>query len=214
MNQPDTHDPKASRTGHYLHIGSGAKVLDGWVNIDINEHPGVDLVADVTEGLEFSDAKAVFAEHFLEHLPIDKALAFLLEVHRVLGEGGWLRLSTPNLEWVWKTHYNFEAAADEKRLMSLGANRAFQGWGHQFVWSPALLEEALLCCGYRKLRWCGYGKSKKRFFRNLERHDTCADLPGTPHVIIVEAKKGPPQPDRLSALEAFIREHFLSHLDW
>jgi len=117
--------------------------------------------------------RAVYAAHFLEHLPIDKALAFLLEVHRVLGRRGWLRLSTPNLEWVWETHYNVKASADEKRLMSMGANRAFQGWGHKFVWSPALLEEALLSCGFRKLRWCRYGKSRKRFFRNLEQHDAC-----------------------------------------
>lgn len=214
MNHLTSPDHLVARRECYLHIGSGAKGLDGWVNIDINEHPGVDLVADVTEGLDFSDARAVFAEHFLEHLPIDKALAFLLEVYRVLGKRGWLRLSTPNLEWVWKTHYNFEASADEKRLMSLGANRAFQGWGHRFVWSPALLEEALLCCGFRKLRWCRYGKSKKRFFNNLEQHDTCADLPGAPHVIIIEAKKGTPQPKRLESLEAFIRENFLDHLEW
>ncbi len=202
------------RSDCFLHIGSGAKVHDGWVNIDINDHPGVDLVADVTKGLDFSDVRAVFAEHFLEHLAIDKALDFLLEVHRVLARRGWLRLSTPNLEWVWQTHYNFGASAEEKRLMSLGANRAFRGWGHQFVWSPAILEEAMLCCGFRKLRWAGYGKSKKRFFRNLERHDLCDDLPNAPHVIIIEGKKGDPQPERLDTFRAFVQDHFLNHLDW
>jgi len=233
MNQDALSRKQIARQGCFLHIGSGSKVIDGWVNVDINEHPGVDLVADVTEGLAFSGVRAVYdlvadvteglafsgvravyAEHFLEHLPIDKALAFLLEVHRVLGRRGWLRLSTPNLEWVWKTHYTFDSSAEENRKKTLGANRAFQGWGHKFVWSPALLEEALLSCGFRKLRWCRYGKSRKRFFRNLEQHDACVDLPGAPHVIIAEAKKGPPQPERLEALEAFIREHFLNHLDW
>ena len=202
------------RSGCNLHIGSGAKVIDGWVNLDINEHPGVDVVADVTEGLDFSDVRAVYAEHFLEHLPIDKALAFLQEVHRVLARGGWLRLSTPNLEWVWSTHYAIGAASEEKRLMTLGANRAFRGWGHQFLWTPTLLEDALVSCGFKKLRWCRYGESKQDVFRNLERHEESPDLPDVPHVIIVEAKKGSPQPKRLKRLDTFIREHFIDHLDW
>src|SRR5687768_18017028 len=49
-----------------------------------------------SKGLEFQDVEAVFAEHFLEHLPVDAALSFLLEAHRVLAPGGWIRLSTPN----------------------------------------------------------------------------------------------------------------------
>lgn len=214
MGEATTSNRQAEGTGRLLHIGSGAKVLEGWVNIDINDHPGVDVVADVTEGLDFVDAKAIFAEHFLEHLPLEKAIAFLLEVHRVLGRGGWLRLSTPNLEWVWQTHYKMDDNAGVKQMKTLGINRAFRGWGHKFVWSPALLQEALHSCGFRKLRWCGYGKSRKRFFRDLERHEPSFDLPGAPHVIIVEAKKGPPQPERLEAFNAFLTEHFLGHLDW
>jgi len=210
----DAPEKRIPRNDAMLHIGSGAKVIDGWVNIDINDHPGVDVVADVTEGLDFTDARAVYAEHFLEHLPIEMAIAFLLEVHRVLARGGWLRLSTPNLEWVWITHYNLRASDDVKREMTLGANRAFRGWGHHFVWSRPFLEEVLLGCGFRKLRWCDHGRSRKKFFRNLEQHEESVNMPGSPHVIIVEAKKGSPQPERLERLNAFIREHFLDHLEW
>jgi len=211
MTEHAPEEKTVPRSDCFLHIGSGAKVHDGWVNIDINEHPGVDVVADVTKGLDFTDVKAVFAEHFLEHLAIDKALDFLLEMHRVLAPRGWLRLSTPNLEYVWATHYNFEAPSEQKRLMSLGANRAFRGWGHQFLWSPILLEEALRNCGFRELCWCRYGESERPFFRNLERHDINLDLPD---VIIIEAKKGDPQPERLDAFRAFVKKHFLDHLDW
>jgi len=196
-----------------LHIGSGALTIDGWINVDIQPQPGVDLVADVTEGLGFNNVRAVYAEHFIEHLPLEQAIDFLLEVHRILGRRGWLRISTPNLEWVWKTHYLFNRSDDDKLVYTLGANRAFRGWGHEFIWSPPYLEEALASCGFRKLRWCGYGKSRKRFFRHIEQHESSPDLPGIPHVIIIEGKKGPPRPEQLERFRELALEHFLGHLD-
>src|SRR3954453_17999247 len=81
-----------------LHIGAGRAHLEGWVNMDIQALPGVDVVADATKGINFQNVEAIFAEHFIEHLRIDEAVGFLLECHRALSEGSWLRLSTPNLD--------------------------------------------------------------------------------------------------------------------
>ncbi len=196
-----------------LHIGSGDKRLDGWVNIDLLPLPGVDVVADVTQGLDFEDCEVVFAEHFLEHLAVDDALSFLLECHRVLAPGGWLRLSTPNLDWVWTTHYRVEAPAEEKRLMAMRLNRAFHGWGHQFLWNRQILAEALAACGFDTVRWCSYGESELPLFQGLERHETYGDEPGLTHVLIVEGRKGTPQPKRLQELRARLTDEFLNHLD-
>ena len=60
----------------HLHIGAGSQRLEGWVNVDIRPFPGVDVVADVTRGLDFTDVDAVFAEHFLEHLAFNSTLNF------------------------------------------------------------------------------------------------------------------------------------------
>src|SRR5690242_18038752 len=73
-----------------LHLGSGRERLEGWINVDMQAIPGVDVIADVTRGLPYKDVEAIYAEHFLEHLPVDAAVGFLLEAHRVLAEGGWL----------------------------------------------------------------------------------------------------------------------------
>lgn len=199
--------------GSLLHVGSGNKRLEGWVNIDFQALPGVDVVADVTKGLDFKNAGAIFAEHFIEHLFVTDALAFLLEGHRVLAPGAWIRLSTPNLDWVWETHYRRQAAADQKRLMAIGANRAFHGWGHQFLWNPEMLEEALAACGYSGIRTCRYGESELPMFRGIERHETYSDAPDLPHVIIREAQKGAAEPQRLAALQALLRDEFLNHLN-
>jgi predicted SAM-dependent methyltransferase len=202
------------KTPPRLHIGSGRERLEGWVNIDAQALPGVDLVADVTKGLDFSNVEAVFAEHFIEHLPLDLAVRFLREAWRVLRKQGWIRLSTPNLDWVWSTHYSLESPAgpDGKRAAALALNRAFHGWRHQFLWNRDMLGEALLSCGFDELRWCRYGESELPIFRGIERHQTYTDLPELPHVVIVEARKGDAQPERLAKFIALIEREFLNHL--
>lgn len=169
----------------------------------------MDLVADVTAGLPFDDAAALFAEHFLEHLPLDEAVAFLLEAHRVLGDGGRLRLSTPNLDWVLATQYAPRAPGGNSYAGALRLNRAFYGWSHRFLWNRPLLAEALDAVGFQDLRWCRHGESEWPTFRNLERHETYEDDAELPHVLIVEARKGPAQTERLAAFRASIGEHFL-----
>lgn len=195
-----------------LHVGAGRERLEGWVNIDIQKLPGVDVVADVTQGLQFSDAEAVFAEHFLEHLAMPDAISFLLESHRVLAPGAWLRLSTPNLDWVWSTHYRVRGNPDEKRHDALALNRAFHGWRHQFLWNRDMLGDALAACGFDPVRWCRYGASELDVFQGLERHETYIDEPDLPHVIIAEARKGAPQPEKLARFRELVQRGFLDHM--
>jgi MoaA/NifB/PqqE/SkfB family radical SAM enzyme/predicted SAM-dependent methyltransferase len=195
-----------------LHIGCGNKHLDGWINIDMQPYPEVDVVADVTQGLRFRNAEAVYAEHFIEHLKIDQALQFLEESHRVLGEGGVLRLSTPNLDWVWATHYGLEGEDDLRFNMAVHLNRAFHGWEHQFLWNQPTMEKVLTACGFTDIRWESYGQSERKFLRNLERHETYSDAPGLHHILVVEATRGDAQPEQLAALKAYIHENFLNHM--
>ena len=195
-----------------LHIGSGNVRLPGWTNVDAQRLPGVDVVADVTRGLDFADAEAVFSEHFLEHLAVDDALRFLLEAHRVLMDGGWVRLTTPNLDWVWLTHYRLEGEAAERREAALAINRAFRGWRHQFLWNREILEAALAAAGFDDIRWCRRGESELPLFQGLERHDTYGDTDDLPHILIAEARKGEPRPESLEALRQAIQEGFLDHM--
>ena len=195
-----------------LHIGSGDRRLEGWINVDLLELPGVDVVADVTEGLHFSNVEAIFAEHFLEHLRLNKAIDFLVEAHRVLEPGAWMRLSTPNLDWVWLTQYTLQARPEAKIDFALRLNRGFHGWGHQFLWNRDFLERALLAAGFSDLTWCAYGSSPQPIFQGIERHETYDDSPDIPHVLIVEARKAEPRPEALAELRQLTQEVFLNHL--
>ncbi len=204
---------KFRRPGLLLHIGAGDKALPGWVNIDRNHGPGIDLVADVTRGLHFRDAAAVYAEHFLEHLPLQPAVHFLVEVRRVLGPRGLLRITTPNLEWVWATHYRLDLDEEEKRMKALGINRAFHGWGHRFLWNRELLGRALEACGFKDITWCRRGESRHCCFRDLESHETYVDVGELQHVIIAEAYRGEERPERLRQFLELIDKEYLDHLE-
>lgn len=204
--------PAESVPGGKLNVGCGRFPIAGWLNLDIQELPGVDRIVDVRAGLPFRDAAAVYSEHFLEHLTFLEALAFLRASHSALAPGGKLRLSTPNLAWVWATHDPGSPDAAEARRRTFVANRAFYGWQHRFVWTRELLAEALEACGFGDVRFPAYGESEDPTLRGLEQHDRYPDSPDLPHVLVVEASRADFDPARHGALLAFAREHFLDHL--
>jgi predicted SAM-dependent methyltransferase len=172
-----------------LHIGSGPVAIEGWTNVDVAAYPGVDVVLDVREPWPFADVELIFAEHFLEHLTLAEGLTFLRECRRVLRADGVLRLSTPNLDWVWLTHYKppTELSPAEQLIGCLEINRAFHGWGHRFLYNFRTLELALRTAGFAEIVQREYGMSKLEALRNLERHERHNDLPTAPSVVIAEA---------------------------
>lgn len=200
-------------TGNRLHVGCGTKRIEGWINVDLKSTSQADIVCDVTKGLNFADVDVIYAEHFLEHLAMDEAIYFLSECHRILHRDGVLRLSTPNLDWVWETHYRLEGDDDERLAMAVAANRAFHGWGHKFLWNRAVLKRALIANGFTDIRWERYGRSKREFLRNLECHEAYPDSPDLPHVLVVEAIKGPRSDHHFDSFMSFIQENLLIHMN-
>ena len=192
-----------------LHIGSGTAPLEGWINIDIGAHAGVDLTLDVRRGLPFSDVDFIFAEHFLEHLTLAEGMAFLRECRRILEPNGVLRLSTPNLDWVWLTHYKHpsEMSEDEELRGCLELNRAFHGWGHKFLYNPRTVTLALHEAGFETVTPRRYGESDNRDLHGLERHERHEDLAGAPSVIVVEAVgRHDPTGDFSAGIAPYVRD--------
>ncbi len=182
-----------------LHVGSGQQAIAGWINIDNQDLPGVDRVLDVRMGLPFEDVSAIYAEHFLEHLGLEEGMRFLADCHGVLRPDGVLRLSTPNLDWVLLTHYRGpQTLPDDAREDCLKLNRAFHGWGHQFLYNRAMLAAALKAVGFGRVTFWAYGQSDVPELKNLERHPTSEDAPELPHVLIAEASGALP-PEKIPA---------------
>ena len=177
--------PKKDR----LHVGCGPVILDGWINIDNQPYPGIDKVHDVTDGLPYKDLRFIFAEHFLEHLSYDDGGKFLRACRAALGEEGVLRLSTPSLDWVWMTQYHLGQWTKDAEAVrdAFWINKAFRGWGHQFLYNVPTLTEALHDAGFANVERQEYGVSRHSELHALERHEKYLDSPELPHIIIVEA---------------------------
>lgn len=193
-----------------LHVGCGPKALKpAWWNVDLRAFQGVDEVRDVAAPwIGYPAVEYVYGEHFIEHLRIDQAVGFLANAHDIMREDGRIRLSTPSLEWVLSTHFNV-AELDRSRMLAntYRVNRAFHGWGHRFLWSRPMLEEALSAVGFIDIKFYGYGESDDPFLRGIEEHGGYSVLQGLPSVWIVEAAKRSSVPARRAEfLETAVRE--------
>lgn len=175
-----------------VQVGCGPNnIFPDWWNVDIRQFKGIDQVMDVTEPWSWSGhLDYVYAEHFLEHLTFDQAIKFLSHAGKALKVGGKLRLTTPSLEWVLKSHFSFEDHGDEKTLQQTwGVNRAFHGWGHQFLYSKVMLKNLLEAMGFDEVTFFNYGESDDPELMDLERHGGWRIAAGYPTVWVVEAVK-------------------------
>jgi predicted SAM-dependent methyltransferase len=177
----------------YLNVGCGPIYQKkGWYNIDLREFPGVDEVRDAT--LPFEDLapiKYIYCEHFLEHLSLEEALSFMRNSATALVPSGRIRVSTPALEWVLGTHFDLtESCQDRVIHATLVINRAFHGWGHQFLWSKPMLHAALLAIGFQDITFWRYGESDDPNLVGLEQHGDYHIHEGWPSVWIAEGVRG------------------------
>ena len=170
-----------------LHLGCGPQILPGWVNIDNQKYPGVDRVLDVTKKLPYENVQYIFAEHFIEHIAYPDAVNLLRECRKALRDDGVLRLSTPNLDWVWVTHYRLDSTEQDAVSGCFYLNRAFRGWGHQFLYNETTLKATLAEAGFSQFDRVEYGESKHEELRGLERHEKSPDYGTLSHILILEA---------------------------
>ena len=81
-----------------LHLGCGKRQLAGFVHVDLDDHPHIDVRSDVRDLSAFDDgcAELVYASHVLEYFDRTEVIAVLHEWRRVLCPGGTLRLAVPD----------------------------------------------------------------------------------------------------------------------
>lgn len=163
-------DHRPDARGLRLHLGCGPNRLPGWLNIDA--HPA-ELALDLRWPLPFAtgSAELVFMSHVFEHFHYpEEASAVLAEIHRVLIDGGRLRLIVPDIElcikayverneaffnqrrhtWKWWTP---AATRLEDFLSYAGAGPRASHFleGHKFGYDFETLEHALLRAGFSRV---------------------------------------------------------------
>jgi len=182
--------PEAPNGIRRVQVGCGPhNILADWWNVDIRGFQGIDEVMDVTQEWRWVDLlDCVYGEHFLEHLDIRQAISFLVFAGRALVPGGKIRLSTPALEYVLKTHFSHDDAAGHISE-TFAMNRAFHGWGHKFLYSREMLQFLMRETGYGNAEFCKFGESSTEGLKNVERHGRPSEAAGYPAVWIIEAER-------------------------
>lgn len=81
-----------------LNLGCGHIALPGYVNVDMRELPGVDVVAEASDlPFERDSVTEIFSAHFIEHFPQEAMRRRLLPYWRnLLRPGGTFRAVTPD----------------------------------------------------------------------------------------------------------------------
>lgn len=108
-----------------LNLGCGTKLkLDGeegfeWVNADVRDDVGADLVCDFAIGLPFPEGyfDRVLADNVLEHFSSGDAIALINEIDRVLKIGGVAIIIVP--------HFQSQGAVQDPTHKSFWAPRTF-----------------------------------------------------------------------------------------
>lgn len=147
-----------------LHWGCGPRIHYGWVNSDLEPYPGVDVVADVTKGLPFTDAEfdCIVSIHVLPEIAYCDLDQTLRELLRILKPGGVLRLGLPDLELAfraWQKNDIDYFLIDDNHVRTLSGKLIVQltWFGRsrcQFTFE--FIEELLTRNGYVEVTRCSY----------------------------------------------------------
>ena len=166
-----------------LHIGGGWRVLEGWLNTDIELIPNV-MRMDATHPFPFPEDsfQYVYTEHMIEHVPHQQGTHMLQECHRVLRDGGIIRVVTPNLATILGL-YHKGLYTDQQEYLEwfcrtfvpggrhgavFAINTMFRQWGHQFLYDVETLTDSMCATGFRAVQRCALGESSHLDLRSLE----------------------------------------------
>jgi predicted SAM-dependent methyltransferase len=166
-----------------LHIGGGWRLLEEWLNTDIELIPNV-MRMDATRPFPLPDGKFqfVYTEHMIEHVPYKNGIRMLQECHRVMRKGGVIRVITPDLSAIVALYKN-ESCAHQKEYLEWfcrafapeapsnavsAINAMFRLWGHQFIYDEETLAEAMRIVGFESVKRWTLGESDYPDLRNME----------------------------------------------
>lgn len=178
---------RATTDCHKLQIGGGWRLLDGWLNADIELAPGVfHMDATRTFPLPGAAFRYVFCEHMIEHIDHAEAQAMLRECYRVLCPRGVIRIVTPNLAALAALLRPERGAVEQQyyefflqHFLPEGhpptdasvANAFVRSWGHRFIYDEATLRLLLEEAGFSQVVRRRLGQSDHAALTGIE-HET------------------------------------------
>jgi len=147
-----------------LHLGCGERYIPGFIHIDARRFSYLDYVSSVAQLKMFSDNSVdlIYACHVLEHFRRNQIEKVLKEWHRILKNGGILRLAVPdfdNLVRVYLKTKNLNLI-----LGPLCGRQDYPENTHFVVFNFASLKDELKKAGFRNVRYYDWQKTIHKKF--------------------------------------------------
>jgi predicted SAM-dependent methyltransferase len=141
-----------------LNLGCGWDIRQGYLNVDLHDFHGPDLVADVTDLSMLPDDRyvEVLAQDVLEHLPRTATLPTLVEWNRVLVDDGRLVLRIPSLmdlATLFADPANQAPEQQEWLMQCLYGTQAYTGDVHLTSFTRPLLSHYFDQAGFTVVSW-------------------------------------------------------------
>ncbi len=164
INNPDSLlDPKDK--GLKINIGCGHVALPGYVNVDMRDLPGVDVVAGVSElPVKPGAAVEIFSAHVLEHFAQEELTRKLLPYwFNVLRSGGRFRAIVPDADAMIKHYASGDYVFDEFREVFFGGQE-YTGDFHFNMYTPESLKKLLIDAGFVEVKIIEQGRRNGKCF--------------------------------------------------
>ncbi len=164
-----------------VNLGAGKEGHAGWVNVDLYPYAGINCVFDCRKELPFPDGsvRAIFCEHFFEHIDYTEEVPFFLsECRRVLKDGGVIRIIVPDAG-AYLHAYCVEGWDALRRLRPMTSDRTDlifehtyhtkmelinlvfrQGYEHKFAYDYETIEFLLYRYGFSCVQRMEFGRSR------------------------------------------------------
>jgi len=155
-----------------LHWGCGPITPYGWVNSDIVANPGVEIVADIRQGLPVPSNAFDYAVsiHALPEIPYSDLDHTLSELYRVLRPGGVLRLGLPDMDKAIRAYLardvDYFFLIPDEHISSLSGKMIVQLTWYGVSCSMFTLEfttELLGRVGFCRMEECSFRQTRSEF---------------------------------------------------
>ena len=151
-----------------LNVGCGPNHKVGFVNLDYDWQPGVDLCWDITRRIPVSSntLEGIYSEHCLEHLTRDSCAGVLKEFRRLLKRRSVTRIVVPDIGLYLELYAKSKREPDvtfpyaenpEPGWTPLASiNRVMRGHGHLYGYDAQTMGVMLQNAGFHDIRQCEF----------------------------------------------------------
>jgi hypothetical protein len=130
-----------------LNVGAGARLLEGYINQDVQKLEGIDLVCEMFDlPKHVKDCDEIAAFHILEHFP--NTVEVLKLWLGLLKEGGKLNIEVPNFRY----HAQLCLAGSEEQAIFYCFGGQVDKWDfHYTSFTPEILKKRLYEAGFKNI---------------------------------------------------------------